>query len=585
MVDGKVGTAVLRCIVLFLPFVFLRTLLLLALLPTWAAQAQPTPAASPLYADTLRALIVFAQFKDDPVVGDPVLNARDWPLENSGALPAFARTLLAPSPEPPYADSTLTAYFHQQSNGHFVIYGAPYDSVLVSQHPESHYHRPNGGYGYLTQELLDRIDGYGFDFSPYDHNGDSQLDYLFLIIRGDTQRDAKVFTYTGISCLDAMCGGGISAGRPPGGHLVYDSLRVDWRSSGSILMHRTPGNIIPQVYHVRLMAHELGHDLWRPHFNHIPAITDNDVPAASNRTSRATNTIGYALMAGAGGGWDARGDETISAFERERLGWIRCDTLTTTQRDVSLGDLYSTADCKKVELAHGRVLHLTNRQRIGYFDQYRRGGIDGRFEMGLLRTTGLLVTLSDSLRFDVLPADNTLDLSVENAPYNGDLFGPSTQTQLTPWTRPNSNGYAHYPDRFPVRWDALDRIRTSDDAGQTMVFDYLADIREQPIIRENSWMGDETRGTVFNEPVVVTNGSTLHIETMLTLGDGLIVEPGATVIFETDAEATLPEGAVLRLHRAATVLVRGTVRFEGLLHAQPGSTLAIEPGGRIRVSR
>lgn len=556
------------------------------LLPADVVQAQQLRNGTrEVYTDTLHALIILTRFKDDTFSGDSTLGFRGWPLTGEDTLPPFARTLLAPSPEPPYADSTLTAYFHQQSNGQFVIYGAPYDSVLVSQHPEAQYHRPLGGYGYLTKELLDRIDGYGFDFSRYDHDGDGTLDYLFLIVRGDTQRDTKRFAYTGISCLDAACGGGISGGRPPGGDLVYDGVRLDWRASGSILMHRTPGNIIPQTYHVRLMAHELGHDLWRPHFNHIPAITDNDVPASSNRSRRGTNVIGYALMAGAGGGWDARGDETISAFERERLGWIACDTLTTTQMDIALGDLYTTSDCKKVLLRNGRVLHLTNRQRIGYFDQYRRGGIDGRFEMGLLRTTGMLVTLSQGIRMDVLPADNTLDLSPENAPYDGDLFGPGTQKQLTPWTRPNISGYTHYPPGFSTNWQALDRIRTTEDAGGTMLFDYLADLRTRPVIRAASWMGDETRGTVFTAPVVVTDGSTLHVETTVTFAAGLRVDPGAAVVIEAGAEVFLPAGAVLRLGRAATMPVRGTLHFDGLLQASPGSTLTTESSGRIRVSR
>ncbi|HMB90047.1 MAG TPA: hypothetical protein VKP65_04315, partial [Rhodothermales bacterium] len=322
------------------------------------------------YADTLHALVVFTKFRDDDEPGDPNVFQRAWPLfEDPHALPSFANALLAPSPEPPFVDSTLTAYFYQQSMGHFVIYGEVYDSVLVSLHPEAAYHRPNGGYGYLTAEILDRLDTSGFDFSRYDHNGDGLFDYLFLVIRRDSQLDAKRITFTGISCLDARCGGGITAGRPPGRDtLRYDGIQVDWRRSGSIVMHRTAGNIIPQRYHVRMMAHELGHDLWLPFFNHIPAITENDVPQASNRTRRGTNAVGYVLMAGAGGGWDTRGDETISAFERDLLGWIDCENLTEARADIPITDLYTASDCKKIMLggtSNGQVLYLTNRQRLG----------------------------------------------------------------------------------------------------------------------------------------------------------------------------------------------------------------------------
>ena len=182
--------------------------------PTRTAAAfsgDPAAFATP-YTDTLRALVVFVMFRDDDEPSHADLNYRDWPLfDDPGTLPAFAPHLLAPTPTPPFPDSSLTQYFYQQSLGRFVLYGDVYDSVMVSLQPEAAYHAPNGGYGHLTAEILDRIDAQGFDFSRYDHNGDGQLDYLFLTIRRDSKRDDKTFTYTGISCLDARCGGGITA--------------------------------------------------------------------------------------------------------------------------------------------------------------------------------------------------------------------------------------------------------------------------------------------------------------------------------------------------------------------------------------
>ncbi|MFQ5569117.1 MAG: hypothetical protein ACE5G0_05550 [Rhodothermales bacterium] len=535
------------------------------------------------YTDTLRALAVFVKFRDDRDPGDPVLNARDWPLfDDPGTLPPFATHLLAHTPTPPFPEQSLTAYFHQQSLGRFVLYGDVYDSVMVSLHPEAAYHAPRGGYGHLTAEILDRIDAQGFDFSPYDRNRDGLLDYLFVVIRRDSKRDEKRFTYTGISCLDAMCGGGITAGRPRSA-LAYDGLRIDWRRSGAIIMHRTPGNIIPHQYHVRMMAHELGHDLWAPFFNHIPAITDNDVPLQSNR-GKGTDAIGYVLMAGAGGGWDARGDETISAFERDLLGWISCDVLTASQDSVVVSDLYTTSDCKKIILqgeAAGRILYLTNRQRLGVFDRERRGGIDGRFEMGLLRTTGLLITLTDGVRFDVLPADNTLDLSAQDAPYDGDLFAPSTSTQLTPWTRPSINGFTTYPPGYQPDWQAIDRIRYTGASGGEMAFDYIDDVRTRPFIREDSWIGDETRDYTFEAPMIVTNKSTLRIGTSIIPGKTLRVDPGATVVIEAGADVLIPHISTLDLAYGATLIVEGRLTLKGLLKRHPGAHLIKRDGGRI----
>ncbi len=553
--------------------------------PTRTAAAfsgDPAAFATP-YTDTLRALVVFVMFRDDDEPDQAGLHYREWPLfDDPGTLPAFAPHLLAPTPTPPFPDSSLTQYFYQQSQGRFVLYGDVYDSVMVSLQPEAAYHAPNGGYGHLTAEILDRIDARGFDFSRYDDNGDGQLDYLFLTIRRDSKRDDKTFTYTGISCLDALCGGGITAGRPRDA-LVYDSLRIDWRGSGAIIMHRTPGNIIPLMYHVRLMAHELGHDLWSAFFNHIPALTDNDVPLQSNR-GRGTNTLGYVLMAGSGGAWDARGDETLSAFERDLLGWIDCHAPAASQDEVRVADLYTTADCTKIILdgdPGGRALYVTNRQRLGVFDRQRRGGRDGQFEMGLLRTTGLLVMLADGVRLDVLPADNTLDLSAHDAPYAGDLFAPATASQLTPWTRPNTSGYTTYPPGFTPSWQALDRIRYTGAPDGEMAFDYVEDFRQQPVIRQDSWIGDETQRYTFEAPLVVTDASTLHVETTLSITKKLRVEPGATVVIEAGADVTLPVGSVLDLAWNATVIVEGRLRFDGLLKRSPTARFIKRGGGTI----
>ena len=546
---------------------------------TMGLSGDPAAFATP-YTDTLRALVVFVMFRDDDTPDDAGVNYRDWPLfDDPATLPHFAPHLLAPTPTPPFPDSSLTQYFYQQSLGRFVLYGDVYDSVMVSLRPEAAYHAPNGGYGFLTAEILDRLDAQGVDFSRYDHNEDGLLDYLFLTIRRDSKRDDKTFVYTGISCLDALCGGGITAGRPRE-RLAYDGVRVDWRSSGSIIMHRTPGNIIPLVYHVRLMAHELGHDLWAAFFNHIPGLLDNDVPLQSNR-GRATNTIGYALMAGAGGAWDARGDETISAFERDLLGWIDCPVLTTTQEDVRLADLYTASDCKKIILDDGRTLYLTNRQRLGVFDRRRRGGRDGQFEMGLLRTTGLLVMLADGVRLDVLPADNSLDLSPTDAPYTGDFFSPATATQLTPWTRPNTYGFTSYPPGFTPGWQALDQIRYSGSRDGEMAFDYAEDFRQRPVIREESWIGEETLNYAFEAPLVVTDTSTLHVETTLSITKKLRVEPEATVIIEAGADVTLAAGSVLDLARNATVIVEGRLHLGGLLKRSPTARFITRGDGTI----
>ena len=578
MIDSSFSEIPVPTSILFRTFFGLSAIFFLAI----TAQKLSAQAKS----DTLRALIVFTQFLDDTFAGDPNVNRREWPLfENPTTLPAFAKHILAPTPSPPFPDSSLTDYFYRQSNGQFVLYGDVYDSVLVSLHPEDRYHRGQGGYGDLTAELLDRIDQYGFDFSKYDENRDGLLDHVFIVIRGDSKRDAKRFVWTGASCLDARCSGTLAGGgprEPPS----YDGVKVDWDLSGSIIMHRTPGNIIPLVYHVRLMAHELGHDLWAKHFVHIPSLPRNDIPERHNR-GRGQECIGYVLMAGSGGAQDCQGSQTISAFERDLLDWISCTPLRRSQKNISLGDLYTTSDCYTVQLSdepRNRRIYLSNLQRIGYFDRLRLGGVRRQFNMGLLRTTGLLAMLADDERVDVMAADNTVQLAMNNAAYFGDLFGPSTQKQLTPWTRPNINGYNKYPQRFNPSWFAVDNIRYAGDASRTLLFDFYEDFREAPIIREDSWFGHELDGYIFKNKVTVTDRSTLTISGNVSISGELNIDAGSRIVIAEGAEVHLLDSSTIRMGLGSQISVEGLLVLNGLVQRHGNAVIRVSESGKIQSS-
>lgn len=534
------------------------------------------------YRDTLRALIVFTQFKNDNYPGDPAVNHRDWPLfPDRSTLPFTARPILSPTPTPPFADSSLTAYFYNQSDGNFILYGETYDSVLVTLHDESRYHRPQGGYGELTKELLDRIDAEGFDFSKYDHNRDGYIDYIFVVLRGDSKRDAKRFAWTGASCLDGRCTGGNLVNSQQKEAPVYDGKILDWNRSGSYIMHRTPGNVSSFHYYIRLMAHEIGHDLWARYFVHIPDNRTNDVPIKHNR-GRSRDCIGYALMAGSGGAWDCGGSETISAFERDLLGWIDCIPLRETQQRVILEDLYTSSSCYKIDLGRQHTrLYLSNLQHVGYFDQQRNVGANGQFQIGL-RTSGLLVHLATNVRLDVIPADNTLALSPRHEAYETDLFGPGTANQLTPWTRPNINGYTKYPKNVQPSWIAIDNIRASAVDNKTLLFDFYTDFRDQPTIRENSWMGDETAGHLFSSVIRVVEQSTLHLESDITIDKGIEIETGSTVHIAAGATVEVKEGATLTLKHGARLNIDGVLLLNGFMANSPGSLIETGEQGSIR---
>ncbi len=559
-------------------------LLALILAPARGAQAGD-PAASD--ADTIKVLIVFVMFSDDNSRDGPDINFREWPLfDDRSRLPLSARHFVSPSPHPPFVDSTLTSYFYVQSNGQLILFGDVHPRTIVSREPEAAYHAPKGGYGRLAQDVIEQLDAQGVNFTDYDHNRDGVLDHIFLILRSDSEKDAGNISWTGASCLDARCANGPPRG-PPIAEIRVDGIRVDWNRSGSVIFNRTPGSVRPHYWLVRMMAHEIGHDFWSRFFVHVPAIGDNDVPAESNYRP-ATRAVGYVLMAGAGGGFDARGDETISAFERDLLGWIECQTLEETERGIAIRDLYTTGDCVKIEtgdVRRPRSLYLSVRSRAGPFDRYRRAGTREQFEIGLLRTTGLLITMADRRRFDVIPADNSLHLSRENADYDGDLFGPGAMTQLTPWTRPNINGYTRNPRGMRPHWHALDAIRWDDIDPATMRFDYVEDFRNQPVVREDSWISEAAGPVTIDGGLVVTGESTLTIETNVSLSGVAEVRESAVLHVERNATLTLDPSSAIIIRPGARVVVDGTLVHPGIISGAAGSRFEVGGRGSVRISR
>lgn len=523
--------------------------------PAVVGRHEAAPHAAIPTSGQVRALVAFVRFRDDKVVegGCMTRARREW--EDPDALPAIANHILSPSPEPPFADSTLTAYFYRQSRGRFLIYGESYPHLIVTEQDERAYARGKSRVldrNALTREVLRRVDDDpDFDLSEFDADGDGRIDYLFIVLRRLKEQ------------------GLVSGGAPAVASLGTGSARMELGktgpisspAAGSFVIYRSAGIIIPQLDLIRLMAHEFGHDLWRGsalsggHIRYIGG--KHGVPANGARR------LGYALMVGRLSSnpkqdvIDTRGDMLISAVERDMLedGWIDCPVLSRSG-SVALGDLYTTSDCRRIVVpgASGtRTLYVTNRQRIGYFDRIQFNPCQGSYH-GLM-TTGLLVQVRDRARMAVVPANNTLHLSIDSSAYTGDLFGPGAMTQLTPWTRPNISGYATYPPEFvlePGNWQALDDIRPTGRSAGEMTFDYVSDIRERPIIRADSWMGAETSGTRFRSDLVVMSGAKLTIEagTVVYLAGGadLIVSDGATLSFERGARVVLGPGSSVVAH-------------------------------------
>jgi hypothetical protein len=552
------------------------------LLPGPAGAQSPTCEGRPSLAtadlplsDTLRALVVFARFPDDAYA-----NAREWPLRRT-AVPDFAHELLSTTTDPAdFPEPSLTRYFHDQSNGLFTLFGEVYSEVVIPDEPEAFY-RANG-WGYLTRDVLDVLDADpAFSFADFDHTGDGFVDYIFLVIRRDAD---KTYSWAGVSDLR----GAPPRRGGPAGCLTYDEKQIDWQTSGTIIIHHTAGNVVPLVYHPLLMAHEIGHDLWRRHFLHLPPIISerNDVPGsplpsvAGERPDMAqSRRTSYALMAGAGGADQMSGGTVISAHERHLLGWITCTELTSDADDLRIGDLATTGSCYALDipfLDRTRTLRLSNLQREAFYTQLRpfcEGGFepDGSCEAFYAEVgqmaAGLLPTLSDGIRYIELPADNMLQRGIMAEVYAGDLYDEHQGRQLTPWTVPNISGYAGYANVPPgqeVTWAAIDDIRYSGGPGGEMAFDFVRDFRTRPTIRKDSWMGAETAGSVFTGPLIVRDGSTLDVD--LGSGGRLEVAAGGRV----EAGSTLVMGGSGQ-----------TIVLHEPLIVEQGAVLEVRPGTRL----
>ncbi len=510
-------------------------------------------------ADTVRALVVLVKFRDDTFL--PTNQPIDWPLyADPTQLPPFASGLLDPSSDPAtFRDSTLTKFFYEQSKpgpnqpGQRHLFGEVVPEVHVTAFDEDAYTRANGsGYGYIVQEALDGI----FPLSPvdirpglydpadYDLDGDGILDELFFILR---KRNAGSI-WNGCATLNVTSCNTFSISGDPGLVQYYSPsrdayVRVEWFStSGSWTVGLTRGQWAyrPQLYYVRVMGHEYGHHLWGG--NHVGQYSGNDLPVDVNPSDRGNH---YALMATN----FIQHDITMESTERDDFGWVDIEDLTTS-KTVVLGDLWGSAEAAKRDLGvidgDALTLYMQNRQRVGYFNQAFETPVR---DIGLLET-GLLITLprtnNDKAR-DVVPASGELFHPQQVGSFEGIMFGQNkVLSQLTPWTRPNSSGFFEYPAGVEPTWIGIDDIRSE---GGPATFEYYEDYRVAPtvFIRNDSWMGAESNGTAFPNEVRVTEGATLTVEanTALTFDGGLVIEDGASVVFEIGSVVTLGPGAEL----------------------------------------
>ena len=570
-------------------------LALSVLLGASASGAQPGRTASRTptiaFADSVHALVVFVRFSDDTA------GAPEWPIDGRrGAerIPDWGHALVEADPADVTAalgmdHPSLSAYFFWQSHtgpaGPHILTGEVWPRrrrepvVFTPSRPSTAYRAGQGsGYGYLVAELLDAlVADRSFDITRFDANRDGELDHLMLIVR----RDPGVNVTGGVAGLSGVNSPAARTFGRPAPTLTVGrgdaTLTVDMGSRGSGAI-----NWIGGQRSVATLIHEYGHILFD--MGHTAMITpppargrvavSNDVPFEVPEGGGAFACI-YNRMCGGG----ARGGRpyessnydltlTLSGHELRRMGWAR-RTVIDPSRDtvgVVVRPLYGSGEVVLIPLRPGSgadTLSIENRQRTNFFDRFPPWDLEDPF-YGLvwrdLPATGLLATLSHgsptgpagSYRYDVAPPSNRFlrsgtrcDGTSEGcadpyATWSRDMLTPEgSAVQMTPWTRPNVSGYTLYPQGVEPHWFALTNVRYTGDADRSMAFDVVADVRQQPevVLSADSWMGAETSGWTFRQPVRVTAGATLRVwqGATVTFAGGLVVEPGASFVCEPGA--------------------------------------------------
>lgn len=521
------------------------------------------------FEDSVHALVVFVRFPDDDAP------AHEWPLGD--ALPPWGLGLIREDPtevdELSVWDPSLSSYFaHQSANGTAPMHvltgeiwpraaGQPH--AYIPRQPSAHYR--SEGYGFLVAEVLGHLaQADGMDPARFDANQDGELDHLMLVVR----RDPGVRLTGGVANLSGVNSGTVRTYGRPAPILGFGNLLVDMGPSGSGTINWVGGE-----YAFRTLVHEYGHVLFD--MGHTRMITPpgapgalavtNDVPFGVPDRGGGAYACAYSRMCG--GGADGRGRPvdssnydatiTLSGAELRRMGWADRTILDPSRAHtgVTLAPLFGSGQVALIPLAPGSgadTLSLEVRRRDNAFDAFPPWDLEDPF-YGLvyrdLPAEGLLATLTVGdptgpaarYGYDWAPPANALGPKGSRCdgtspgcvpPYrsrNGDMWGPASATQMTPWTRPNVSGYTVYPEGTAPNWFALMNIRDQPDGA--MSFDLIPDLRRAPGIRltADSWMGTETSGTVFDSPVTVASPATLCVWQGATVDfrAGLGIEPGA----------------------------------------------------------
>jgi M6 family metalloprotease-like protein len=319
---------------------------------------------------------------------------------------------------------SLTAYFHQMSNGQLWLYG---DEVTYTGPPLPGTGNDYESWAKTNAQILQWLAG-EYNLTKLDNNKDGEVDLILLLCRARPK-----FGFAGEASLSFADKIFVRPGQPQ-----------ITSASGT---YQTDCYLFFDTRH--LAAHEIGHRLgFGGHVNGLHR---------------------WNLMSGVGARPPHGSGVTMSAFERNQLGWLQYEVIDKTTRNVSLSNLTQSHRAIKVPIRNSAdYFVLENRQYSEPFEPAPR-----------LPGTGLLIYFVHQGAPTLIPADGRVTKVIGRTSrgrdvfYNGDdsdLFGNFGVTEITPYTTPSTS--------TPTVKNTGVAIKNIHYSGKSIVFDIYHDYVE-----------------------------------------------------------------------------------------------------------
>jgi M6 family metalloprotease-like protein len=386
--------------------------------------------------------------------------------------------------------NSLTTYWYRMSNGNLWLYG---DEHIYTGPPiiRSTEENLKSWWRVHNRDILQWYVN-NYDLGTLDKDGDMLVDMIMLICRArpkfgyGTDSTGAIFgRYQGVADGDYL----------PSPITISDAAHpTEPDIRGEISLINNSGVYGTDCYNLedarRLMAHELGHQIWNSgHRNGIHR---------------------WNLMSGAGTNPPTHSGSVASAFEKSLLGWLTPAIITNDATGVELSDLTSSNQAIRIPVNNAGA---TN----DYFlCEYRRNNLHYEFiqpictEPGLGQ--GLLISYMRSGEVHtpfIRPADNVVTvIGGKRDGDDSDLFPNGGITKITPYTTPNTADWNGSRTGL-----AILNIQYSGAGNSKVKFD----------IHQNYWEGVISTNTTWSGNVFVGGDVTVAGGVTLTVQSGAVI--------------------------------------------------------------